>query len=148
MIWRLALAMLLLLMLAGCPPRSYSPYEHPRELTHQPAEGALGPYSGAVITSDFVFASGKIGQRDGDFAREVNTALDAVESELERAGAGLRDLVSVTVYLTDMANYARFNEIYAARVPQPYPARAVVAVEALPGEAQVEIQAIARRHSR
>lgn len=114
-------------------------------LDHQPAEGALGPYSGAVITGDFIFASGKIGQRDGDFDSEVRTALDAVENELKRAGATMRDLVSVTVYLTDMQNYARFNEIYASRVPAPHPARAVVAVAALPGNARVEIQAIARR---
>jgi 2-iminobutanoate/2-iminopropanoate deaminase len=55
------------------------------------------------------------------------------------------DLVSVTVYLTDMQNYAKFNEIYASRVPSPYPARTVVAVSALPANALVEIQAVARR---
>ena len=75
----------------------------------------------------------------------MNTALDAVESELARAGATLADLVSVTVYLTDMQNYARFNEIYASRIPPPYPARTVVAVSALPAGALVEIQVVARR---
>lgn len=136
---RATFGMLFLLTLTGCP--------NPRSLSHQPAAGSLGPYSGAVITSDFVFASGKIGQRDGDFDREVHSALDAVESELARAGASLRDLVSVTVYLTDMQNYARFNEIYGERVGEPYPARAVVGVQALPGNAQVEIQVVARRYS-
>lgn len=140
MILRAALAILFLLTLTGCP--------NPRMLRHQTDKGALGPYSGAVITSDFIFASGKIGQRDGDFDGEVQSALDAVESELGRAGASVRDLVSVTVYLTDMDNYARFNEIYAQRIGEPYPARAVVGVEALPGNAQVEIQVVARRYSR
>ena len=115
------------------------------ETTHQPAVGALGPYSGAVLSGDFVFVSGKIGERGGEFDHEVQTAIDAVEEELRRAGLALADLVSVTVYVTDMASYGQFNEIYAARVPEPYPARAVVAVSALPGGARVEIQAIARR---
>ena len=115
------------------------------ETTHQPAVGALGPYSGAVLSGDFVFVSGKIGERGGEFDHEVQTAIDAVEEELRRAGLAPADLVSVTVYVTDMASYGQFNEIYAARVPEPYPARAVVAVSALPGGARVEIQAIARR---
>ena len=113
-------------------------------LEYQPAASAIGPYSGAVLTEDHIFVSGKIG-RGGGFEAEAHTALDAVESELSRAGASLADLVSVTVYLTDMQNYARFNEIYASRIPPPYPARTVVAVNALPASALVEIQAIARR---
>jgi 2-iminobutanoate/2-iminopropanoate deaminase len=124
------------LLVAGCSSS---------ETTHQPAVGALGPYSGAVLSGDFVFVSGKIGERGGEFDHEVQTAIDAVEEELRRAGLALADLVSVTVYVTDMASYGQFNEIYAARVPEPYPARAVVAVSALPGGARVEIQAIARR---
>lgn len=114
-------------------------------MQHQPAVSAIGPYSGAVLTEDYIFVSGKIG-RGGGFEAETNTALDAVESELQRAGASLADLVSVTVYLTDMQNYAKFNEIYGSRVPLPYPARTVVAVSALPANALVEIQAVARRN--
>ncbi|MHC5004019.1 MAG: Rid family hydrolase [Planctomycetota bacterium] len=113
--------------------------------THLAAEGAMGPYSGAVLAGDLCFVSGKIGRRGGAFADEAETAIDAVEGELRRAGLGLGDLVHVTVYLTDMGRYAEFNEIYARRVPAPHPARVCVAVAALPGAARVEVTGIARR---
>lgn len=112
---------------------------------HFADEAALGPYSALVMAGEFVFVSGKIGTRGLGFETEVNTAIDAVQSELERVGLGLRDVVSATVYLTDMQRYAELNAIYAARFPAPYPARACVAVAALPAGAQVEIQVVARR---
>ncbi len=112
---------------------------------HLEAEGALGPYSGSVVAGDFVFASGKIGARGGSFAREFETALDAVEAELARSGLGLGDAIDVTVYLTDMALYPELNDIYARRFPAPYPARTTVGVRSLPGYARVEIDVVARR---
>lgn len=106
---------------------------------------ALGPYSAAVLAGDYVFLSGKIGERGGAFALEAQTALDAVERDLRRSGLTMSDIVSVQVFVTDMAWYAEFNEIYAERVPAPYPARAVVEVSALPGGARVEIMVTAMR---
>ena len=111
---------------------------------HVEAAGALGPYSGAVRSGGFCFLSGKIGERGGTFASEADTALDAVEQELAKSGLTFADLVSVTVYVTDMGLYGEFNEIYARRLGKPYPARAVVGVRALPGGARVEIQSVAR----
>lgn len=105
----------------------------------------IGPYSSAILSGDFVFMSGKIGERGVSFAHEATTALDSIESELARVGLGLGDVVSATVYLTDMGRYAEFNDIYAARFPKPFPARACVAVAELPAKAQVEVQVIARR---
>ncbi|MHC4427252.1 MAG: RidA family protein [Planctomycetota bacterium] len=119
------------------------PLESPTVYMH--ADAPLWPYSGSVLSGDFCFVSGKIGDRGGSFEAEATSALDAVEQELGRAGLTLRQLVQVTVYLTDIDNYEAFNEVYAARVPEPYPARAVVQVAALPGDARVEIQATARR---
>lgn len=112
---------------------------------HVPAQGALGPYSAAVVAGRFSFVSGKIGARREDFAAEVDSAIDALAAELERERLTLADVVSVNVYLTDMALYAELNTVYARRFPDPYPARACVAVAALPGGARVEIQAIAWR---
>ena len=112
---------------------------------HQLAEGALGPYSDAVIAGDLVFVSGKVGPAGVSFAEQAQGAIDRVEASLATAGLTLADVVSVTVYLTDMDRYAEFNEIYAARLPAPYPARACVAVAELPGERLVEVQAVARR---
>ena len=99
---------------------------------HVAAEGALGPYSAAVLTGDLCFVSGKIGRRGGTFAEEVETAIDAVEQVLAAQGLGLGDVVAATVYLTDMALYGELNEIYGRRFPAPYPARACVAVRELP----------------
>ena len=117
----------------------------PPATIHHLAEGALGPYSGAVEAGDLVFLSGKIGPRDVDFAAQAAGAIDRVAAELEGLDMDLGNLVSVTVYLTDMGRYAEFNEIYAAKLPAPYPARACIAVRALPAGAEVEVQGVARR---
>jgi len=111
-------------------------------------DGALGPYSGAVVDGGFAFVSGKVGAaaaRESAFSTEVTSAIDAVERELERAGCSLDDVVFVNVYLTDLDRYGEFNDLYAAGFGPPYPARALVEVSRLPGGARVEIQAIARR---
>jgi len=109
------------------------------------APGALGPYSDSVAHGSMVFLSGKIGERGGLFTNEVSTAIDAVEASLRSHRLGLSDVVSVTVFLTDLDDYAAFNEVYAARFAAPYPARAVAGSTALPGGARVEIQAVAAR---
>jgi len=116
-----------------------------RKLVHAEAEGALGPYSGHVRAGDLVFVSGKIGEGGGTFEHEAATAIDRVAAELARARLSLDDVVSATVYLTDMELYGAFNAIYAARFPAPYPARACVEVGELPGGARVEIVVTARR---
>ncbi len=112
---------------------------------YQKAEGAIGPYSGAVLAGDFCFVAGKIGDRSGSFEQEVVSVLDAVEEELGRAGLQLSDVVAATVYLTDMERYGDFNKLYGARFQDPYPARVCVAVAALPAGARVEVQVTARR---
>lgn len=111
---------------------------------HHAAEGALGPYSGSVQAGGFVFCSGKIGERGGSFARECETALDAVAAELARSGLDLSHAVNVTVYLTDMALYPELNTLYGRRFPAPYPARTTVGVAGLPGGARLEIHVVAR----
>jgi len=111
---------------------------------HYPAENPLGPYSGAVASGGLLFVSGKIGDPGADFGAQADAALAAVDDQLRRAGAGWGDVLSVTVYLADMERYREFNEIYQRRVPAPRPARAVVAVSALPAGAAVEIQVVAR----
>ncbi len=114
-------------------------------LRHHRAEGALGPYSTAVESGPFLFLAGKIGERGGSYAREVETAIDAVEAELERHDSSLSEVVCVTLHLTDMERYGETNELYAAIFPAPYPARTCVEVTRLPGDARIEITVIARR---
>lgn len=132
----------LLLLLAGCSAPGAAD-------VHVPAPGALGPYSSAVASGGLVFFSGKIAAADarrGDLAAEADAALDAVVADMRAAGLSLLDAVSVTVYLTDMGQYATFNQVYERRMPEPWPARTCVAVSALPGGAHVEIAVVARRH--
>jgi 2-iminobutanoate/2-iminopropanoate deaminase len=129
---------LVVLTLAGCAGDG-------RGVEHLPAQGALGPYSAAVSAGELVYLSGKIGERGGSFEREVETAIEALEAELQRLDLGLADVVAVTVYLTDMSTYADMNAVYARRFPQPWPARATVAVAGLPGGARLELSATARR---
>lgn len=126
-----------LVLLAACAA--------PDSVRHRPAADALGPYSASVEHRGLLFVSGQIGERGQGFEHEVATALDRVEAQLARAGLGWGDVVSATVYLTDMQRYGAFNELYAERLPAPRPARACVAVAALPGQAQVEIQVVAGR---
>jgi len=124
-----------LLILAACA--TSQPQEHKAD------EDALGPYSGSVSAGGFVFCSGKIGTRGRSFELEFETALDAVETELQKSGLDLGDVVNVTVYLTDMERFEELNRIYARRFPEPYPACTTVGVARLPGGARVEIHAIA-----
>ena len=115
------------------------------EVQHFQDPGALGPYSSAVQVGELVLLSGKIGERGQGFAHEVETCIDRIEGALALTGLGLRDVVEARVYLTDMGNYAEFNELYGDRFAAPFPARTCVAVAGLPGAAQVEIQVAARR---
>jgi 2-iminobutanoate/2-iminopropanoate deaminase len=133
-----------LIGLAALGPAACSP--PPAGTVYVHAEEPLGPESGSVLSSEVCYVSGKIGTPGETFAAEASSALDALEQELARAGLRLSELVQVTVYLTDLADHETFNAVYAARVGEPRPARAVVEVSALPGGARVQIQAVARRH--
>jgi len=114
---------------------------------HLEAKNAVGPYSAGVITSGpLVFLSGKIGPTAGTFEEEVKGVLDAVETDLACVCATLEDVVSVNVYLTDMALFDEMNRLYAARFPKPHPSRTTITVAALPKGAHIEIQAVARVH--
>ncbi len=131
--------LLLILCLGAC--------QAPPERLHVPAPNPLGPYSGAVDAGNLLFVSGKIGTRGGSFEQEAHTAIQAVQEQLVLSGLTLADVVSVTVYLTDLDNYGEFNRIYAAHFTEPFPARAVIEVARLPGDARVEVQAIAAKDS-
>jgi len=128
----------LLLLLAACGA----------PMKHLPAPGALGPYSSGVATGSLVWLSGKIGAaetRSGPFEKELESALDAVAADLAQVDLNWGDVVSVQIQLSDINLYGTLNDVYAKRVPAPYPARSCSAVAALPGGARVEITVVARR---
>ena len=113
---------------------------------------ALGPYSAAVWAGDLLFLSGQTpvdpatGELiDGDVAAQTHRAFDNLEAVLGDAGLSMNDVIKCNVYLTDMANFAAMNEAYMTRFSKPYPARTTVAVRALPRDARVEIEMVAKR---
>lgn len=123
----------------------------PRAVHTDKAPAAIGPYSQAVACGHFAFISGQLGIDPAtgvipdEFAAQTRQALDNLKAVVEAAGSALERVLSVDVYLVDMGNFAAFNEIYASYFSGARPARAVVAVAALPREAQVEIRCVAAR---
>ena len=114
----------------------------------QDAPAAIGTYSQAVRAGDTVYLSGQIGldPATGQLAEGIEAQIHRVFRNLaavaQAAGLGLQQAVRMTVYLTDLAHFAKVNEIMAQYVPQPYPSRAAVGVASLPRGALVEIDAI------
>ncbi len=118
-------------------------------ITTNNAPAAIGSYSQATKNHPFVFLSGQIGLCPGDavplkssFEDQVLQIIKNLQAVCQASGGDLTDIVKLTVYLTDMINYKKLNEIMVENWPQPYPARALVAVTALPGEALVEFDGI------
>lgn len=116
----------------------------------QHAPAAIGPYSQAVIAAPFVFVSGQLGMDPAtgnlvgdDLDGQARQAIENMKHILEAAGSGLDRVVAVEVYLTDMGEFADFNAIYAEYFAAHKPARAAVAVSALPKGACVEIKCTA-----
>jgi 2-iminobutanoate/2-iminopropanoate deaminase len=119
-------------------------------LQSERAPKALGPYSQAVRWGNMLFVSGQVGIDpetgklvDGGVEAQARQIFKNLEAVLAVAGINFRRLLKTTVYLKNMADFKAVNEIYAAHVPAPYPARAAVAVVELPAGADVEIEAIA-----
>ena len=116
------------------------------------APAAIGPYSQAIEVNGFIFASGQIpidphtGKMvEGGVAEQTRQALINTAHVLEEAGLGLSSVVKTTVFLTDMADFAAMNEVYASFFKAPYPARSAVAVKALPKGALVEVECVAAK---
>ena len=116
------------------------------------APKAVGPYSQAIVAAGWVFVSGQIplvpgtGEMvGGEIEAQAERALLNLQAVLDAAGCTLRDVVKATVYLTDMADFARVNAVYGKFFPEAPPARACVEVSALPKGARVEVDAVAVR---
>ena len=116
------------------------------------APAAIGPYSHALEVNGFVFASGQIpidpatGQfAEGDIQAQTRQSLLNAQAILQAAGTDLSHVVKTTVFLSDMANFAAMNEVYAQFFQPPFPARSAVAVRDLPKGALVEIEVVAAK---
>jgi reactive intermediate/imine deaminase len=112
------------------------------------APAAIGTYSQAVRAGDTVYLSGQIGldpdtmQMAEGIDAQTHRVFRNLAAVADAAGMSLDEAVRMTVYLTDLAHFARVNEIMAQYVREPYPARAAIGVAGLPRGALVEVDAI------
>ena len=113
------------------------------------APQAIGPYSQAVKARNLMFISGQIplDPKTGDLVSQsiedqAKQVLENVKSICEAAGCSLNDIVKISIFLTDLSNFAVVNDMMKEYFSEPYPARATVEVSGLPLGVNVEIEAI------
>ena len=113
------------------------------------APAAIGPYSQAVKAGNTIYVSGQlpVDPSTKEFAGEdiktqTKQSLTNIKNILEKAGAGMDNVVKTTVLLADIADFAAMNEVYATFFKEPFPARAAFQVAAIPKGAKVEIEAV------
>ena len=116
------------------------------------APKAIGPYSVGIWAGDLLYLSGQTpldpstGQLvTGGIDAQTHRVFDNLEGALRDAGLTMDHVIKCNVYLVDMADFAAMNSAYEQRFSAPYPARTTVAVKALPRDARVEIEMVARR---
>ena len=114
------------------------------------APAAIGPYSQAIVANGFVYASGQLpidpatgAFVEGGIKEQTRQSLTNVQAILREAGTDLNRVVKTTVFLSDIANFAAMNEVYAEFFTAPFPARSAVAAKDLPNGALVEIEVVA-----
>ena len=118
------------------------------------APQAIGPYSQAVKAGSFAFLSGQIpldpktmALVDGGITEQTHQVFKNLSAVIEASGATVADVVKLTIYLTDLAEFPTVNEIMAGYFSEPYPARATIEVSALPKGAMVEVDAVVALNS-
>ena len=113
------------------------------------APQAIGTYSQAVRAGNTVYLSGQVPfdpatmqLAGGDFEAQVRRVFENLKAVAEAAGASLAQAVKLTIFLTDLGNFAKVNEIMALYCAKPYPARSTVGVASLPRGAQIEVECV------
>ena len=117
------------------------------------APKAIGPYSQAIQAGNFLFLSGQIpldpntGELvKGDIGQQTKQVLENIKALLASQSLGMEDVIKVTIFLRDIGNFNRVNEVYATYFPPPAPARSTVEVARLPRDAEIEIEVTALIH--
>ncbi len=124
-----------------------------KEIATPSAPAAIGPYSQAIAIDGFLFCSGSIGldpatgQLIEGIEGQTERAMMNLTAVLEAAGMSAADIVKTTIFLSDLSNFATVNAIYSRFITEPAPARSTVQVAALPKNALVEIEVVARKSS-
>ena len=115
------------------------------------APAAIGPYSQAIEVNGMVFASGQIpvnpatGEIPEGIEAQAEQVLTNVKNLLAAAGASMEQVVKTTVFIQNMDDFGKINEVYGKYFPEPYPARSCVEVARLPKDVLIEIEAIAAK---
>jgi 2-iminobutanoate/2-iminopropanoate deaminase len=114
------------------------------------APTAIGPYSPAIRAGQLLFVSGQVpidpatgNMIEGDIVAQTRRVLDNISALLKAGGLGFGDVVRTTVFLADMNDFGKVNEVYGGYFVEPFPARATVQVARLPKDSRVEIDVIA-----
>ncbi len=147
---RTSVVTLCLIALSGCAmqPNGKDPI---KSIAVTGAPKAAGPYSQGVVAGGMLYTAGMVPRDpvtgnlvEGDITAQSNRVFDSIEAILRGAGCGFKDVVKLTVFLTDMADFAKFNEVMIARFGDNKPARSTVQVSKTPtAGALVEVDAIA-----
>lgn len=120
-----------------------------KEVFTNKAPEAIGPYSQAVIAGDFLYASGSIGinPKSGEVVegieKQTTQVMENLRTILQEGNVDFSQVVKFTIYLQNMNDFAKVNEIYGRYLTKPYPARATVEVSRLPKDVLVEMDVIA-----
>ncbi|MEF3280935.1 MAG: RidA family protein [Elusimicrobiota bacterium] len=118
-------------------------------ISTEKAPKAIGPYSQAIETEDFIFISGqlpinpKTQEMPDEVGKQTKYCLENIKAILNSCGLDLNNIVKTTVYMTDLTKFPIMNEVYATYFNDKPPARATVEVKALPKGAMIEIETIA-----
>jgi 2-iminobutanoate/2-iminopropanoate deaminase len=122
-----------------------------RYLSTKDAPEAIGPYSQAAAVGGFLFTAGQIALDpattqvvEGGVASQTEQVMKNLTAVLTNAGVSWHDVAKATIFLVDMADFAKVNEVYARHIGDSRPARSTVAVAALPRGVRVEIEVIAK----
>ena len=123
-----------------------------KETSTDRAPAAIGPYSQAVETGNMIFTSGvipvdpKTGEISGnDAAEQAEQAFNNLKALLEESGSGMDRVVKTTVFIKNMDDFSRINEVYARHFFKPYPSRSCVEVARLPKDVLIEVEAVAEK---
>ena len=116
------------------------------------APAAVGPYSQAISFGNLLFCSGQISidpknneVMKGDASAQAKLVMENIGAVLKAAGVGYQNIVKTTIFLTDMADFTKVNEIYGSYFKENPPARSTIAVAGLPKGVNVEIEVLAHR---
>ncbi len=114
------------------------------------APQAIGPYSQAIKVGDLVFISGQLpidyatGNFDADdISTQTKRSLENIKAILNEIGLSMKSVVKTTVFMKNLSDFSKMNEVYSSYFTEPYPARSTIQVGALPKDALVEIEVIA-----